>query len=143
MAVVGAVVKGAGKLGKLGKVGMGLAVFDGAMEYRYRQNENPGESGLHSFAAAAMTTAAWTVAPGFTAGYEAIKFGKQLGESQGNAQREWRRSAWDRSRATFGGNFQDTQIGATMRQRGVQAIQESRLQAHSHLANEARSLHRF
>lgn len=45
-------------------------------------------------------------------------------------------------RANFGGNFQDSEQGATMRQRSMQAINESRMNARSILGSEARSLHR-
>lgn len=41
----------------------------------------------------------------------------------------------------FGGNFRDTQAGYTMRQRGVQAIQQSQLNARSVLGSEARTYH--
>lgn len=41
----------------------------------------------------------------------------------------------------FGGNFRDTQTGYTMRQRGVQAIQQSQLNARSVLGSEARTFH--
>lgn len=41
-------------------------------------------------------------------------------------------------RANFGGYFQDTQVAATMRQRGIQAMQQSQLQGYSTLGNEAR-----
>lgn len=41
-------------------------------------------------------------------------------------------------RANFGGYYQDNQVAATMRQRGIQAMQQSRLQGYSTLGNEAR-----
>lgn len=129
--------------GRLGKVGGVMAIVDGAFEFRHRQSTMPDESPGKSFAFAAGTVAAWTLAPGAMAGYTAMQIGKDYGESTANAQKAWRQGAWDRSRATFGGEFQDSQVGATMRQRGMQAIEKSRMQASSHLANEARSLHRF
>jgi len=45
-------------------------------------------------------------------------------------------------KSNFGGNFQDTQQAYTMRQRGVQAMQQSRMNARSVLGSEARTLHR-
>lgn len=47
-------------------------------------------------------------------------------------------------RANFGGygRFNDTQVAATMRQRGIQAMQQSNLQGYSNLGNEARSYFR-
>lgn len=43
--------------------------------------------------------------------------------------------------AGFGGNYLDTHNAATMRQRGVQAMQASKLNARSVLGSEARSFH--
>lgn len=45
-------------------------------------------------------------------------------------------------KSNFGGQYQDTQQAYTMRQRGVQAMQASRMNARSVLGSEARSLHR-
>jgi hypothetical protein len=45
-------------------------------------------------------------------------------------------------RSNFGGNYQDTQQAYTMRQRAVQAMQQSRMNARSVLGSEARTLHR-
>lgn len=45
-------------------------------------------------------------------------------------------------KSNFGGNYQDTQQAYTMRQRGVQAMQASRMNARSVLGSEARTLHR-
>lgn len=46
--------------------------------------------------------------------------------------------------ANFGGHgrFRDTEIGATMRSRGLQAIQQSGIQGYSVLGNEARQYFR-
>lgn len=46
--------------------------------------------------------------------------------------------------ANFGGygRFRDTQVGATMRARGLQAIQQSGVQGYSTLGNEARQYFR-
>lgn len=49
----------------------------------------------------------------------------------------------DMYRPNLGGNYQDTQQAYTMRQRGVQAIQNSRLNARSALGNTARMMHRL
>jgi hypothetical protein len=42
----------------------------------------------------------------------------------------------------MGGHFQDTEEGATMRRRGLAAIQSSQMNARSVLGSEARRLHR-
>ena len=44
-------------------------------------------------------------------------------------------------RGNFGGEFRDSQNGYTMRQRGVQAMQQSKINARSVLGSEARSFH--
>jgi len=52
---------------------------------------------------------------------------------------------WERSnagRANFGGNFQDTQQSATMRQRALETMQNSHINARSVLGSEARTYHR-
>lgn len=45
-------------------------------------------------------------------------------------------------RSNFGGDFQDTQQGYTMRQRAIMAMQQSRTNARSVLGSEARAMHR-
>jgi len=45
--------------------------------------------------------------------------------------------------ANFGGNFQDSQAGYTMRQRGMSAIQQSAGNIRSVLGSEARSYYRY
>lgn len=44
-------------------------------------------------------------------------------------------------RPGFGGNFQDSQSGYTMRQRSVQAMQQSKINARSVLGSEAKTFH--
>lgn len=44
-------------------------------------------------------------------------------------------------RAGFGGNFQDNQQSATMRQRGVEQMQQSKMNARNVLGSEARTFH--
>ena len=66
------------------------------------------------------------------AGYEMYHEDKLYG--QGKIQQYYR--------GNFGGNFQDTQQAYTMRQRGVQALQQSKMNARSVLGSEARTFHR-
>lgn len=52
---------------------------------------------------------------------------------------------WERNRAlmpNFGGNFSDTQQAATLRQRALQEMQSSHINARSVLGSEARTYHR-
>lgn len=66
------------------------------------------------------------------AGYEMYHDDKLYG--QGRIQQYYR--------GNFGGNFNDTQQAYTMRQRGVQALQQSKMNARSVLGSEARTFHR-
>lgn len=66
------------------------------------------------------------------AGYEMYMDNKLYG--QGKIQQYYH--------AGFGGNFNDTQQAYTMRQRGVQALQQSKMNARSVLGSEARTYHR-
>lgn len=66
------------------------------------------------------------------AGYEAYHDHKEFG--QGRLQKNYR--------GGFGGNFNDTQQGYTMRQRSVQALQQSKMNARNVLGSEARTFHR-
>jgi hypothetical protein len=127
--------------GHTGAIAMGA--LNGGIEYYTRRREHPDESKLISAGVAGSIAAAWYLVPHLmwlktgadmvTAGAEAIDTLKI------NA----RDNLAKRGQANFGGNFQDTDTGATARQRGMQAIMSSRLNARSALSNEARSLHRF
>ena len=52
-----------------------------------------------------------------------------------------RTEAMSRMQSGHSWKYQDTQTNATMRQRGLQSIQQSRMNMSSALGNEARSLH--
>lgn len=68
-------------------------------------------------------------------GYDLAKTGVQLASQMSD---NTIKTANRISRHNFGGNFIDTQVAYTMRQRGVQAIQNNGLNARSVLGNEAR-----
>lgn len=114
-------------------IGMGMAVGMGVMS----SNGNMGEAilkGAGMYALEAVVPGAFmvnTVADMGGAAATAYIDHKRYGNAR--IQKYYR--------GNFGGNFQDTQAGYTMRQRGVQAIQQSKLNARSVLGSEARSFH--
>ena len=71
--------------------------------------------------------------------------GKAL-EGTGNWYMErMHQGPWERinaGRANFGGNFRDTMQAATMRQRAIEEMQRSHINARSVLGSEARTYHR-
>jgi hypothetical protein len=123
----------------------GMGVLDFGLTYTDRQKRNPEESKLVSGGVAAASAAAWMYVPGLMWGMTAISAAKGAGGMmEGIRQKSYEEQfAATANRGVVGGNFTDTEYGATSRQRGMQAIQSSRLNARSALANEARSLHRF
>lgn len=135
-----------GQFGKrLGKGAIGFGAVDAALEFGFRRHNNPEENMLVSVGAAGATAAAWMLLPGVMW----AKTGYDVAKGVGGAVDGYRRNAYESqmsaysNMAVMGGNFQDTEYGATSRQRGMQAIKNSRLNARSALSNEARSLHHF
>lgn len=112
----------------------------GAMEYGDRQKENPNESKMISAGIAVADAALWTAIPGIMMGVTAAPAVAELGKAafqgyiHGGASSKF-------FNPNVGGDYVDTQMNATMRQRGANAIQNSRLNARSALGGEARSLH--
>lgn len=123
----------------------GTMAFDSAIGFAMRRYTNPDESLLVSLGITAAETAAWFFAPTVMWTYT----GLQLAKAAGSAIQNYRLQSYEEQFAKnarlgiIGGNFQDTDFAYTSRQRGLMAIQQSRLNARSALANEARSLHRF
>lgn len=74
---------------------------------------------------------------GVQAALEGAKVAHQMGYQNANVSSK-------QYSANFGGygRFRDTQVGATMRARGLQAIQQSGVQGYSTLGNEARQYFR-
>jgi hypothetical protein len=129
-----------------GKVFNGsMGVFDFGLTYADRQKQNPNENKLVSAGIAGASAAAWMYIPGIMWAKTALDMGKGAGMAIGSYRKQayGKQFAAVENRGVIGGEFQDTAFGATSRQRGLQAIQNSRLNARSALANEARSLHRF
>lgn len=136
MAVVGKVLKGGSIMG------VGLGVIDGGMTYYDRRSEHPDESKLTSAAFAAGNVALWTFLPGVAFAKEAYGMAKVAGQSGMFNPHQYESRYIGRNDMGGSWNYQDTQQAATMRQRGMEAISQSRMNARSALGGEARSLHR-
>lgn len=122
-----------------------MGVLDFGLTYADRRKYHGDESKLISGGIAAASAAAWMYVPGIMWAKTAVDVAKSGGEMMAGYRRqsfEEQFSAND-NRGMIGNGFQDTEIGYTSRQRGLNAIQNSRLNARSALANEARSLHRL
>lgn len=123
----------------------GMGVLDFGLTYADRRNRMPEESQFKSIGISAASAAAWMYVPGIMWAKTAV----DLGKGAGAAIEGYRRQSYEEqfsateNRGVIGMGFQDTDVGYTARQRGMQAIQSSRLNARSALSNEARSLHRF
>lgn len=136
MALVGKVLKGGGVLG------VGMGVIDGGMTYYDRRSEHPDESKLTSAAFAAGNVALWAFLPGVAMAKEAFDITRTMGQSGMFNHHLWEGKALGRNDIGGSWNYQDTQQAATMRQRGVDAISQSRMNARSALGGEARALFR-
>lgn len=110
---------------------------------RIRRKENPNESMTRAVAAGAVSwgvrQALWGVASPLMFAHSFGQLGTTLGEVAYTAYRQGPTAR--NYNPNFGGRYQDTEVAATMRQRGVAAIQNSRMNARSVLGSEARSLH--
>lgn len=129
----------------LGKSGIGMGIADGALDFAIRRYTNPEEHIMVSAAKSAGTAAAWMIAPSVMWGVTGVQLARAAGNMVGQYQKESyeKQITGGLARPNFGGEFQDTEMGYTMRQRGVAAMQSSRMNARSALMNEARSLHRM
>lgn len=127
---------------KLGIGAVGFGVMDGAMTFYDRRQQHPDESVGTSAVIAGANAAAWAVLPGPMFAWEAYKGAKALGEA-GVFNKEMQQSKMHNYYAQGGSwNYQDTQMAATMRQRGLEAITNGRMAAKSAFGGEARALHR-
>lgn len=124
-----------------------MNIGGGALDFgfTYYDQRQKGHGVAFSALAGGTVAAAWAFLPGLMWAKTALDMGK----AAGGAMESIRRDAWEKQfaandmRGVIGNGFVDTEMGATSRQRGLQAIQASRINARSALANEARSLHRF
>jgi hypothetical protein len=131
------------KTGKSSLIGGAATVGFGYMDYRSRVNE--GENRSSAAVKAIASNALWAI-PGMgwiMAGQMASEMTPALinGFASGGQQQAQRQSR--AYRANFGGYYRDSQGAYTMRQRGVQAIENNRMNTRSVLGSEARTLVRY
>lgn len=127
------------------RIGLNAAgsIVDAGMEFYNRRHFHPEESYAKSSLYAARNFAAWMLMPGVMWGVTLGEAGKELGKAAaefGASAPSARAARWS-SGGQIGMGFQDSDKAYTARQRGLQAIENSRLNARSALGNEARSLH--
>lgn len=134
---------GAGAMRKVGAMGLGFGVIDGTLTYNARQKDNPNESKLKSGAIAVGTAAAWELFTLPMVALTAAGFADDIGRGMTalNKQHQARYYNSVGTGSIGSGTFRDNDAAYTMRQRSMQAISQSRLNARSALGNEARSLH--
>lgn len=123
-----------GKLWAAGTLGMGALAVPA--------NMSEGDSFRTAVVRAGAETAAWAVAPYAMGAYEVGKLAV-AGVEGGHAWHQNKKSAWNeahRRNTTVGGNYQDTQRAATMRQASIEAISGSKMNARSALGGEAQLL---
>jgi len=124
-----------------GIVGIGFGVVDGGLTYMDRRANNE-ESRMTSAMHAAGEATLWTFLPHVAfakMGYDIAKSAGEAGafNKHGGQQRlanlQTQGASW---------NYDDTDTAATMRQRGLDAMMQSRSTASSALGGEARRMHR-
>jgi hypothetical protein len=132
-----------GRFGKIGaSAALGMGMIDGGLTFYDRRTQHPEESMLTSLAYSAANVALWELFPGAMMAWEAYNLAKAAGEAGFFNQNlmQARKAQFYQRGASW--TYQDTQTAATMRQRGLQAMMESRMAARSALGGEARALHR-
>lgn len=111
----------------------------------YKDSREKGRGVVTSVGAAALDFAFYEVIGGpmsfALTGMQVASAGAQIAHQMGY---ENARVSSKQYSANFGGygRFRDTEVGATMRSRGLQAIQQSGVQGYSVLGNEARQYFR-
>jgi hypothetical protein len=134
---------GRGGLARAGGIaGVGLGVIDGGLTYFDRRANHPEESAATSALYAAGDVALWTFLPHVAfakMGYDVAKSAGEAGAFNKNASQQ-RMMNYQTQGASW--QYNDTQTAATMRQRGLDAMMQSRSLAASAVGGEARRLHR-
>lgn len=119
-------------------------VYDAVSTYSDLRKENPNGNPLAHMGQAALTWAAWEMPA--TKPFMWANTLADIGQAAGGAAVDLYYQGLANRKGyyagNFGGNFHDNDIRATMRQRGLAAIQQSRLNARTILGSEARALHR-
>jgi hypothetical protein len=119
-----------------GKFATGLAIFGGALEYVQRRKE--GDSFGGAVTKTVATTAFYNMVPWVVGAQLAFSAGKGLVTGLPMASSALVGMTHSARGTSFGGFYRDTQANATMRQRGVEAIQRSVMNRNSMLGQEAR-----
>lgn len=149
-------MRGAGKAkgaSNIGVMAIGGAGLDGVTTYAMERAENPEGSAAVAGAKAVGTAAAWLFAEplmwGITLGEGAAALGGMaLDEAERNRKQRneinmhVREGRSGEMGGTLGGNFQDSQQAATMRQRQMDLLRQHRMSTEAVLGSEARQLHR-
>lgn len=117
----------------------GLGLGMGGLTYVDYRKEHPESNAATALGYAAADAALWTAVPGLMLAKELSEGAVELGKMGYQAYQAGPSSNF--YNPNMGGNYMDTELNATMRQRGVNAIQNNRLNARSVLGSEARSLH--
>jgi len=120
-----------------------MEAVDFGFTYKYRRdrfpNESAGRSALLAGSEWALHSALWYVASPIMWSKTMAELGFGLGPTLATAYKQG--PSTRPYNPNVGGNYFDTELNATMRQRAMSAIQNSRMNARSVLGNEARSLH--
>lgn len=139
-----AVKKAAGSIGVGTVLGYGFDAFD--LVSTFADSRKQGHGFIRSVGDVAFQQAMWT----YAAPLQWTMMGVDLAKTIGGAVMENGRNQGKvivgqqnrQYRSSFGGNFVDNKQSYTMRQRGVQALQQSGNSVNSVLGNEARQYHR-
>jgi hypothetical protein len=125
------------KVGKYLTLGSAFNVGIGAYEaYSYKQ-EKPERGWGEAAVYGASQFALWTYAFPFALGWTLKDAAKGVGQAAGSL---YMKNNFNIGDPNMGGHFLDNANKATMRQRGLHAIQSSRMNARSVLGSEARHL---
>lgn len=120
-----------------------LGLYDAVSTYQELRRENPQGNALLQAGRAGLQALAWglpVTQPFMWAGLLS-DVGEAVGSAAVNLYYQGVANRKGYYAGNFGGRFLDNEIRATMRQRGLAAIQEARLNARTILGSEARSLH--
>lgn len=116
--------------------------FAGAYALSYGMKYLAGERGIEGLVGALGGAAAMTFAAPAMYGYTAMQIGQAAGAWASNKIHEGRATQAARYTRNLGGSYVDTDQAYTMRQAGVNAMQESGMNMKQILGNEASFMHR-
>lgn len=118
---------------------VGFGVIDGVMTYKQKREEG---AGVASAAMQAGTSAAmWTFFPSVMTGLMFHDLAREVGKTGVLNKKQLVTQYRDKMMQGASWHYDDTQTNATMRQRGLASIQQTRMGMANALGGEARSLH--